>query len=177
MGDNAAHAFNPIETERMFLREATVGDAAFILRLVNDPDWLRHIGDRNVHTLADAEAFIADRLAALYRQRGFGLWVAVAKAGGMAMGICGLVKRDGLDDVDIGFAFLPAYRGQGIAGEAARASLAYARDHLRLRRVVAITAQGNVASGRLLERLGLRYEGLKQVRPLGGEQRLFAIDF
>lgn len=166
-----------METDRLILREFAVEDAPFILALLNDPDWLRHIGDRNVRTLADAETFITDRLMAHYRERGFGFWLVVSKDSGASAGMCGLVKRDGLDDVDVGYAFLPAYRGQGFAFEAAQASLAYARDRLGLKRVVAITGQDNVASARLLERLGLRFEGLKQVKPYDGPSRLFAIEF
>lgn len=166
-----------LETDRLILRELAVEDAPFILALLNDPDWLRYIGDRNVRTLADAETFITDRLMAHYRERGFGFWLAVSKHDGAAAGMCGLVKRDGLDDVDVGYAFLPAYRGQGLAFEAAEASLAYARDRLGLKRVVAITGQDNVVSARLLERLGLRFEGLKQVKPYDGASRLFAIEF
>lgn len=177
MGDSQAQPFAPIETARLILRELDTRDAPFVVALVNDPDWLRHIGDRNVRTRADAEAFIADRLMAHYRERGFGFWLVVSKADGAAMGLCGLIKRDGLDDVDIGYAFLPAYRGMGIAFEAAGAAVAYARDRLGLKRLVAITGQDNAASARLLERLGLRFEGLKQIKPYGGEQRLFSIAF
>ena len=176
MGDSLAPMFVPIETDRLILRELDVADAPLILALLNDPDWLRHIGDRNVRTLGDAEAFIRDRLMAHYREGGFGFWLVVAKADGAAMGLCGLIKRDGLDDIDVGYAFLPAYRGRGLAFEAAEAAVGYARDRLRLKRLVAITSEENIASARLLERLGLRFEGLKQVKPYGAS-RLFAIEF
>jgi len=176
MGDSLAPAFLPIETDRLLLRELTVADAPFILALLNDPDWLRHIGDRNVRSLADAETFIVDRLMAHYRERGFGFWLAVSKTNGAATGLCGLIKREGLDDIDVGYAFLPAYRGLGLAFEAAEAAVAYARDRLGVKRLVAITGEENIASARLLERLGLRYEGLKQVKPYG-VSRLFAIEF
>ena len=169
-------AFRPIETERLVLREVTAGDAGFILRLLNDPDWLRFIGDRNVRSLVEAETFIAERLVAAYRQVGFGLWLVTAKADGTPMGLCGLVKRDWLDDVDIGFAFLPDYRSQGLAAEAAQATLDFARHRLGLRRVLGITKPDNAASARLLERSGLRFEGLRQV-PDASEFKLFAIEF
>lgn len=165
------------ETERLRLRELTLDDAPFILALLNDPDWLRHIGDRKVRTIADAEGFITDRLMAHYRERGFGFWLVISKQDGAPAGLCGLVKRDELDDVDVGYAFLPAYRGRGLAFEAAAASLVYARDWLGLKRVVAFTSQDNVVSARLLERLGLRFEGLKQVKLYDSPSRLFAIEF
>jgi len=176
MGDSSAPTFRPIETARLVLRELTIADAPFILALLNDPEWLRHIGDRNVRTLADAEAFIVDRLMAHYRERGFGFWLVVAKNDGASIGMCGLIKREGLDDIDVGYAFLPAYRGMGLAFEAAGAAVAYARDRLGLKRLVAITGEENAASARLLERLGLRYERLIQVKPYGAS-RLFAIEF
>jgi RimJ/RimL family protein N-acetyltransferase len=169
-------SFAPLETDRLVLRELTAADAPFILALLNDPDWLLHIGDRNVRTLADAESFITDRLMAHYRERGFGFWLAVSKLDGASTGLCGLVKRDGLDDIDVGYAFLPPYRGRGLAFEAAEAAVAYARDRLCLKRLVAITSENNIASARLLERLGLRFEGLKQIKPYG-PSRLFAIEF
>jgi RimJ/RimL family protein N-acetyltransferase len=166
---------NLIETERLTLRWMTVEDAAVILELLNDPDWLRYIGDRGVRTLADAQAYILTGTIAMYERQGFGLYLAERKPDGAPMGICGLIKRDFLVDVDLGFAFLPAFRTQGYARESAAAVMDYARHTLCLRRLVAITSVDNERSGRLLERLGFRLEGVIQV-PGGGDARLFEID-
>jgi [ribosomal protein S5]-alanine N-acetyltransferase len=98
---------------RLILRELDDGDAAFMLELLNDADFLRNIGDRGVRTLADAQRYIADGPVASYRQHGFGMWAVESTDGKDCMGICGLIRRAGLDDVDIGYAFLPEWRGQG----------------------------------------------------------------
>jgi RimJ/RimL family protein N-acetyltransferase len=175
----------PIETDRLVLRELTVADAPFILKLVNAPSWLRFIGDRGIRTLADAESYLLDGPMAMYRQRGFGLWLTCLKADGLPIGsadglpigLCGLIKRDALDDVDIGFAFLPAYGGRGYAQEAATAALAYGSGILGLARIVAITLPENDRSIRLLERLGFAFERMVQPIPDGPMLRLFARGF
>ena len=126
---------NVLETPRLALRRLTVEDAAFIYDLVNDPAWLRFIGDRNVRTMADAAAYILKGPVASYAQHGFGLWLTLRKADGVPIGICGLIKRDNMEDVDVGFAFLPEFRAQGYAFESAAASVAYGRDVLKLKRI------------------------------------------
>lgn len=151
-----------METERLVLRHLCADDAAFILELVNDPDWLRYIGDKNVHDLDGARDYIAKGPVAMYARCGFGLYCVVRRSDGTPIGMCGLIKRDTLEDVDIGFAFLPPYRGQGYAREAAQATLAYGRDAIGLSRVVAITSDDNEASGRLLQSIGLSFECLRE---------------
>ncbi len=165
-----------LETERLVLGELAEDDAPFVLELVNDPSWLRFIGDKGVRTLDDARAYIVEGPAAMYRRLGFGLWLVRLKAGA-SIGICGLIKRDTLDHVDIGFAFLPAYWGQGCAREAAAASLAHGRDVLGLRRIVAITAIENASSIRLLERIGLSFERRIRLSPDGPELNLLGVAF
>ena len=140
-------------TSRLRLRELTYDDAAFVMELVNDPDWLRFIGDRNVHSLEDARGYV-DRVRASYDMHGFGLWVVEPLAGGGPVGLAGLLKRVTLEHPDLGFAFLPAGRGQGYALEATSAVLALARERIGLARVLAITNPDNVASQRVLERVG-----------------------
>lgn len=149
-----------MQTTRLRLRPLSASDAAFILELVNDPDWLRYIGDRGVRTLEDAERYILQGPVAMYEARGFGLYGVELLETGALIGMCGLIKRDALEDVDIGFALLPAYRRGGYGREAAEATLAYARDVLGLPRVAAIVSPDNEASIGLLERLGLRRDGL-----------------
>jgi RimJ/RimL family protein N-acetyltransferase len=166
-----------IETERLILRRLHVGDAEFIFELVNDPDWLRYIGDKGVKTLDDACNYIRTGPMAMYERFGFGLLMVESKEDGTPIGICGLLKRDTLDDVDIGFAFLPAFRAQGYARESAAATLAYARNVQNIERVIAIASPDNHDSARLLEKIGLRFEKLLQLSDHGDEVKLFAIDF
>ena len=147
-----------LQTGRIALRRLTTDDASFIRELVNEPSWIRFIGDRGVRSEEDARAYLVRGPIAMYERHGFGLWMCEEKASGQPLGICGLIKRDTLEDVDIGFAFLPRFWGQGYAHEAAAAVLDYGREVLELDRIVAITSPDNVASIRLLEKLGLRLE-------------------
>jgi RimJ/RimL family protein N-acetyltransferase/protein tyrosine phosphatase (PTP) superfamily phosphohydrolase (DUF442 family) len=151
------------ETDRLRLRRLDEADAPFILRLVNEPSWLRFIGDRGVRSLDDARQYIIGGPQRLYATYGFGLFLVERREDGTPLGLCGLIKRDTLPDVDIGFAFLPEFWCQGYAREAAAATLRYARERHRLPRVVAITSLDNMASGRVLETIGMRYEGNLQL--------------
>ena len=160
-------------TGRLRLDRLTADDAPFILELVNEPDWLRFIGDRNVHDLAAARTYIEKGPRDMYARLGFGLY-KVSLQDGTPVGMCGLIKRDGLDDVDIGFAFLARHRGRGYAREAAAATLEHARS-LGLTRLVAITSPDNVRSMQLLEKLGFVYRETLRLPQHGGESRLFAL--
>jgi RimJ/RimL family protein N-acetyltransferase len=150
-------------TDRVVVAPLTLADDAFIVALLTDPDWLRYIGDRGVRTLDDARRYLETGPMASYAAHGFGLYRVSRRDTGVPIGICGLLRRATLPDVDIGFAFLPAYRGQGFAVETARATLAYARDTLGLDRIVAIVSPENAASIRVLETLGMRQEGMVQL--------------
>jgi RimJ/RimL family protein N-acetyltransferase len=152
-----------LQTRRLALRRLHPGDAAFILELVNDPDWLRFIGDRGVRTEDDARRYIRGGPQAMYERHGFGLFCLARLEDGVSIGICGLLRREGLDDVDLGFALLPAFRAHGYAYEAAAGTVAYARETLGLPRLAAITTPDNHASIRLLEKLGMRFEGPVQL--------------
>jgi [ribosomal protein S5]-alanine N-acetyltransferase len=143
-----------LDTERLSLRRLVPSDDAFILRLLNDPGWIRYIGDRGVRTVEAARAYLEARMLSQYATYGFGLWMVESRAGGEPMGICGLVKRDTLPLPDLGFAFMPAYRGQGFAYESALAVRDYATGVLGISRLLAITSPVNESSARLLERLG-----------------------
>ena len=160
-------------TQRLRLDRLTAEDAPFILELENEPDWLRFIGDRNVHDLDAARGYIERGPRDMYARLGFGLY-KVALLDGTPVGMCGLIKRDGLDDVDIGFAFLARHRGRGYAREAAAATLEHARA-LGLKRLVAITAPDNGRSMQLLEKLGFVYRETLRLPQHGGESRLFAL--
>ena len=163
-----------LQTERLVLRQLAAGDAPFIVRLLNDPDWLRFIGDKSVRTLEDAREYLRKGPIAMYAREGFGLWLTALKGRGQPIGLCGLIRRDGLADVDIGFAFLPAYRGQGYAFESAAAVLAYGRRSLGLRRIVAIASAENASSTRLLDRLGFVHERAIRLPGDREEVQLFA---
>jgi RimJ/RimL family protein N-acetyltransferase len=163
-----------LETERLSLRWLSDADAPFILALLNEPSWLKFIGDKNVHSLDDARAYIAKGPVDMYQRLGFGLFLVELKQGGIPMGLCGLIKRDALKDVDLGFAFLPAFWGQGHAYEAASAVLAYGRRALGLGRLVAITTPENESSIRVLERVGFRFEQMIKLSEDGEALKLFA---
>lgn len=163
-----------LETPRLRLRELATEDAGFILELVNEPAWTRFIGDRGVHTLDDARDYILTGPRAMYGRLGFGLWlVETNDDGATPLGICGLLKREGLADVDLGFAFLERFWGRGYALEAATATLAHGRGKLKLPRIVAITSPDNERSGRLLEKLGFRHERMIRLAEDKPESRLY----
>ena len=165
------------ETGRLVLRRLTVEDAPFILRLLNEPSFLQHIGDRGVRNLADAKQYILSGPVASYERHGFGLFLVELKEGGAPIGICGLLKRDALDDVDLGFAFVPESWSKGYAFESTTATLAYAHDTHHLTRVVAITSQDNVASVNLLVKLGFYFERMVLMPGDKHEVKLFARRF
>ena len=156
------------------MRRLALDDAAFILELLNEPAFLQNIGDRGARTLTDARRYIARGPVASYRKFGFGLYLVELKDSGAPIGICGLLKRDWLKDVDIGFAFLRRYWSQGYARESAAAVMHYGWTTLRLKRIVAITKPTNQASIALLEKLGLRFEKIIAQPDHAGENKLFA---
>jgi [ribosomal protein S5]-alanine N-acetyltransferase len=147
-----------LETERLRLRRLTACDAPFILRLVNEPSFIKHIGDRGVRTEADAVGYIEKGPAASWEKNGFGLDLVELKDTGEPLGICGLIRREILPEVDVGYAFLPEHWSKGYALESVRGAMAHARDTLGLKRVLAIVNADNDSSIRLLEKLGFRYE-------------------
>jgi RimJ/RimL family protein N-acetyltransferase len=161
-----------IDTQRLQLRELDVNDAVFILELLNEPGFLRYIGDKGVRNLADAREYILKGPMASYERNGFGLYAACLRDGA-PIGICGLVKRDGLDDPDVGFAFLSRYWSKGYAVESAAAVLKFARTDLGLDRVVAITSLDNSSSIAVLEKIGLRFERLVRLAENSPEVKLF----
>jgi RimJ/RimL family protein N-acetyltransferase len=169
-----ADIHEPLDTTRLRIRRLTAGDAPFILELLNDPAFLRYIGDRNVRSLDDARKYIADGPVASHATLGFGLDLVVRKAGDVPIGICGLLKRDALPDPDIGFAYLAPYCGAGYGQEAAARCLQHARDVLGLPRVLAITSPDNTASIHLLEKLGFAFERLTAMPPGAHDVKLFS---
>ena len=146
-----------LETDRLVLREVDEADAAFVLELLNSPGFIENIADRGVRTLDAARDYIREKIATSYAEHGFGMWAVVPKRETAPVGLAGLVKRDVLAHVDVGYAFLEAAWGRGYAEESARAVLDYARERLGLATIVAITTPENRASQRVLEKIGLRY--------------------
>lgn len=161
------------ETPRLRIRHLTPHDAAFILELLNDPEFIRNIGDRGVRTLDGAEHYIERTVMTGYRKLGFGLYLLELKQDEVPIGICGLLKRKYLDDVDVGFALSEGFRGKGYAFEAAAAVMRHGQEVLGLPRIVAITSPTNHASIKLLGRLGLRFERTLRMPDVDRDTSLF----
>lgn len=167
-------AFSGLETPRLRLRELQTGrDEAFVLKLLNEEGFLKNIGDRGVRDLESARRYIIDGPGASYAANGFGLWCVESKTTGEPVGISGLIRRDVLEHVDIGYAFLAQVSGQGMATEAGQAVMAYGREALGLKTIVAITTPDNDASGRVLEKLGLAFEGMIKLPTHDTESRYY----
>ena len=147
-----------LETPRLRLELLTLDDAAFMLELLNEPSFIQNIGDRGVRTLDQARDYLLRGALASYEQHGYGLYRVDLKTSGEATGLCGLVRRDGLDHADVGFAFFPRFWGQGFAVESAMAVKTWAFDDLGLETLVAITNPENTGSIRVLERIGLAFD-------------------
>ena len=146
-----------LETDRLRLREFNLGDTEFIIKLLNSPGWLQFIGNRNVETVQQAKNYLENGPMKSYSENGYGLSLVEKKDEKKAIGMCGIIKRENLDDPDIGFAFLPDFAGNGFAYEIADATMVYAKDELNISKIAAITVADNVKSIRLLEKIGLRF--------------------
>ena len=166
-----------LTTPRLRLRWLTEDDAALMLTIWNDPDFIRHVGDRGIRTPTEARKAMRDGILKLYTDFGYGPYSVSSLDSGTPMGICGLFKRDNLDYPDIGYSLLPEFRGCGYALEAASAVLVHARDHLGLSQLKAIVSQDNTASVRLLEKLGMRSEGALRMPDEDEDVVLYGIEF
>ncbi|MBI1751830.1 MAG: GNAT family N-acetyltransferase [Acidobacteria bacterium] len=155
----------PLSTERLIIRPFTLEDAPFILRLLNEPSFIENIADKGVRTVEQAAAYLTDGPLASYAVHGHGLWMVQHRSTGNPMGMCGLIKRDSLPEVDLGYAFCPEFWGLGYAREAAEACLAWGRAQKDLQTVLAIVSPGNAGSIRLLEALRFRYEKTMEMSP------------
>ena len=165
------------ESERLLLREMNVDDAPFILELLNDPDWIKYIGDRGIRTEEAARKYIEEGPMAMYKEHGIGLYVVELKESITPIGVCGLIQRDFLKDVDLGFGYLSRYFGQGYGYEAAKAVLDYGVEKLGYRRIAGFTSLDNVKSANLLKKLGMRDEGKIRYSSMAEYVRLFAIEY
>lgn len=164
-----------IKTERLTLRPFTLNDAEFIVDLVNQPSFIQNIRDVGVRTIADAEKYLENGPIASYARNGFGLLAVTLNDTGQPIGMCGLIKRDSLEDVDIGYAFLPKFWSRGYALESARAVMNHAKEALGLKRVVAIVDPNNAASIRVLEKIGMTFERMVKLSEDDIELKLFSI--
>jgi RimJ/RimL family protein N-acetyltransferase len=162
-----------LETERLILRKFTLDDATFVIELLNTPTWLQYIGDRGVYTIEDAENYLLNGSLKSYQENGFGFYVVIEKDSGSSIGMCGLIKRDTLDDIDIGFAFLPNLLSKGYGFEAASATLKYAHETLKIQRIIAIVNPDNHRSIGLIKKIGLKFEKMILFPPKNEELMLF----
>ncbi len=163
-----------LQTERLVLRWMNFDDSAFILELLNEPSFLQYIGDKGARTIEDARVYITNGPMASYASFGFGLYLVELKADGTPIGMCGLLKRDSLPDVDLGYALSPKYWGKGYAVEAAAATLLHGNKDFGLTRIVAITTPDNHSSIKVLERIGFKFEKLVRLTEGSEEVTLFA---
>ena len=147
-----------VETKRLSVREITIEDAQFVLRLVNEPSFVSNIGDKGVRNLNDAERFIQDGYWTNQERPGHGMFLVALKDGGDPIGGCGLLYRKALDVTDIGFAFLPEYWNRGFAYEAAEAIMEYGHSSLGVKKIVGLTSADNLGSIKLLQKLGLDFD-------------------
>ena len=165
-----------LETKRLILRHLCVDDAGFIIRLLNEPSFIRHIGDKGVRTDEDAKLYLQRGPIDSYDRFGYGLNRVELKKSGEPIGICGLVRREDLDDADIGFALLEQHWSQGYAAESAEAVMRHARETLNLQRIVAIVASDNHSSIKLLDKIGLTFERMIQWGDDDKELKFFVSD-
>lgn len=148
------------ETERLLLEPVKNDDAAFILELYNSPNFLKFIGDRKLRSVKDAENYIKDRFLPHVEKNGFGSFVILTKSDQVKIGNVGIYVREGLDAPDIGFSFLPEYEGKGYGYEASRKLMETAFTEFGLKKISAITSKDNIASQKLIEKLGLQYQSV-----------------
>ncbi len=166
-----------LSTERLSLREFTLQDTAFIIKLLNSPGWLQFIGDRDVHSEEDAKKYLLNGPLKSYKENGFGLSMVTLKENELPIGMCGLLKRDTLEHPDLGFAFLPQFGGHGYAFEIAHALLAFAKNKWGIQKISAITLPDNSKSIRLLEKLGFQFESKFRLAPDKEELHLYNATF
>ncbi len=162
-----------LRTARLRLRWFTESDAPFVRELLNEPAWIQHIYDAEVRTDAQAAQWVRERLIMRYWLLGFGFWAVERLEDGQVVGLCGVIKRDGLDHPDIGYGFPARWWGHGYAREAASATLDYCRQVLGLSEVMGTTGPENHASGRVLLAIGLSDEGLQQTAAHEGLSRVY----
>ncbi|WP_299096942.1 GNAT family N-acetyltransferase [Winogradskyella sp.] len=159
-------------TQRLYIRPITTDDAPFILELMNSPKWIQFIGDRNIKSVEDAEAYIKEKALPQITTHGYGNFVVIRKSDNIKLGTCGVYHREGIEIPDIGFAFLPSNEGKGYAFEATSELIELLKDNYGLAKLSAYTLEENLASRKLIERLGLKLKGTG-VLPTSDEELLY----
>jgi [ribosomal protein S5]-alanine N-acetyltransferase len=172
--DKGAKKMSLIQSERLSIRHLTLEDSAFIFNLLNDSSWIKYIGDKGIKTEEDAKKYIQNGPVQMYTDYGFGLYVVSLKESGVPIGMCGLIKRPSLEDIDLGFAFLPEYTGKGYGFESASAVIQYEKERLSLNKIVAITTLDNTSSQNLLIKLGFAFETI--IKESDEELKLFTLN-
>ena len=162
-----------LDTKRLYLRKFNLTDAPFIFELVNSPDWLTYIGNKNVKNLKDAEQYIQEKMLDHYKKHGFGFYLVITKDENIPIGITGFINRESMTDVEVGYGFLPIGTGKGYALEATQAIMEYGETKLNLDNIVAITHPDNTSSQKLLEKLGLTSNGMILLPGFEGPCALF----
>tara|TARA_R110000868_G_scaffold4211_3_gene26438 strand:- start:2675 stop:3178 length:504 start_codon:yes stop_codon:yes gene_type:complete len=155
-----------LATERLILEKVVLEDAEFFIKLLNSPNWIKFIGDRSITTIKESIAYIENSLMSSYQQNGYGLYKMCLRDSREPIGICGFIKRDYLENADIGFAILPEFEGEGYTYEAASATLVYGKTELKLEKILALTTKENKKSRYLLSKIGLTKIG--SVKPNKG---------
>jgi [ribosomal protein S5]-alanine N-acetyltransferase len=149
-----------IDTDRLSIRYMTVEDFRFIYRLLNEPTWIKYIGDKGIKTEDDAKNYIQTGPLQMYKDYGFGLYLVTLKETAVPIGLCGLIKRPSLENIDLGYAFLPEHTGKGYAFEATKAVMDYGKEQLSIEKLIAITTIDNIKSEKVLLKLGFSYDSL-----------------
>lgn len=162
-----------IDTDRLSIRHIKVEDFNFIFRLLNDPSWIKYIGDKGIKTEDDAKNYIQTGPLQMYKNFGFGLYLVTLKETAVPIGLCGLIKRPSLENIDLGYAFLPDYTGKGYAFEATKAVLQYGKEKLTIDKIVAITTIDNFSSEKVLLKLGFTFDSLIKEKNDAEELKLF----
>ncbi len=155
--------YKHFETERLILQPTTSADAEFIFELVNTPKWLANIGDRNVKSVEDAKTYIKERMTPQLEKLGYGNYTLIRKVDNRKIGTCGLYNREGLEGIDIGFALLPDFENLGYGYESAAKLVEVGINEFQIKRISAITTKENIASQKLIEKLGLKYVNIIKI--------------
>lgn len=166
----------PIKTKRLTLRHFTLSDAEFLVKLLNEPSFTQNIGDRGVRTISDAEKYLENGPISSYAKNGFGLLAVTLNETSQTIGICGLIKRPSLEDVDIGYAFLQKYWSKGYALESSQAVINHAKEIVKLKRIGAIVDPSNERSIHVLEKIGMTFEKMVKLSENDADLKFFAIN-
>ena len=168
--------YKNFETERLILKPTSEEDAEFIFELLNTPKWIKYIGDRNIKTVENAKDYIKIKMLPQLKRLGYSNYTLIRKSDNHKIGTCGLYDRDGLEGIDIGFAFLPEYERNGYAFESANKLMNAAFNEFEITKINAITVKDNISSQKLLEKLGLKLNGTTKLPDDNEELLLYKIE-